>query len=79
MWQRKTVYSLFILWFVDHKIITCENKTDGTTSTKYINNTTIAGTTKDNKYNAVTFDVKAGKTYQVYTNGGTRKIVWYSI
>lgn len=67
------VLTLYLM-FVDHKIITCENKTDGTTSTKYINNTTIAGTTKDNKYNAVTFDVKAGKTYQVYTNGGTGRL-----
>ena len=71
--KKDGVLTLYLM-FVDHKIITCENKTDGTNSTKYINNTTVAGTTKDNKYNAVTFDVEAGKTYQIYTNGGTGRL-----
>lgn len=62
------------LMFVDHKLITCENKTDGTKAAKYINNTEIAGTTQANQYAAVTFDVKAGKTYEFYTNGGTGRL-----
>lgn len=62
------------LMFVDHKLISCENKTTGETSQKYINNTTIAGETKANQYAAVTFDVKAGNEYEIYTNGGTGRL-----
>ncbi len=62
------------LRFVDHKQITCENMTDGTMVQKYINNTEIAGTTQENKYEAVTFNVEAGKTYEFYTNGGTGRL-----
>ncbi|MBQ2669690.1 MAG: hypothetical protein IJG06_02835, partial [Clostridia bacterium] len=62
------------LMFVDHKLITCENKTDNTTATKYINNTTVAGTTQANQYAAVTFDVKDCKSYELYTNGGTGRL-----
>ncbi len=65
-----TVY----LMFVDHKLITCENKTDNQIATKYINNTAIEGTTKANQYAGVTFDVKAGKDYEIYTNGGTGRL-----
>ncbi len=67
------VLTLYLM-FVDHKLITCENTTDGVKTTKYINNTEIAGTTQTNYYNSVTFNVQAGKTYQVYTNGGTGRL-----
>ena len=62
------------LMFVDHKKITCENKSDKTKATKYINNTTVAGTTQANQYAAVTFEVKAGKEYEIYTEGGTGRL-----
>ena len=62
------------LMFVDHKLITCENKTTGEKSTKYINDTTVAGTTQENQYSGVTFNVKAGNDYEVYTNGGTGRL-----
>ncbi|MGN1115140.1 MAG: S-layer homology domain-containing protein, partial [Candidatus Ornithomonoglobus sp.] len=67
------VLTLYLM-FVDHKLITCENKTDNTSVQKYIDNTNVAGTTGVNYYNAVTFDVKAGNTYEVYTNGGTGRL-----
>lgn len=62
------------LMFVDTKLITCENKTDTTSAQKYINDTNIAGTTGTNLYSTVNFEVKAGNTYEVYTNGGTGRL-----
>lgn len=66
------VLSLY-LYFVGHKLITCENKTDNKMVQKYIDDTEIAGSS-ENTFGVVTFNVEAGKTYQVYTNGGTGQL-----
>ena len=77
--KESGVLTLYLM-FVDHKIITCENKTDGTMAQKYINDTEIAGETKANQYCPVHFNVEAGKEYELYTNGGTGRLfgVMYS-
>lgn len=67
------VLTLYLM-FVDHKLITCENKTDNNSVQKYINDTEIKGTTEANQYAEVHFNVTAGKTYQVYTNGGSGRL-----
>lgn len=59
--------------YVSTKVILLENKTDGTKQEKYIN-----GEKGDDNstrvYNAVEFDVEAGKTYELSTSGGNGRL-----
>ncbi len=62
------------LYFDNTKIITCENKTDGTKSEKYIEGEKASADKRANVFGEVTFNVEEGKTYEIYTNGGTGRL-----
>ncbi len=62
------------LYFDNTKIITCENKTDGTKSEKYIEGEKAGADKRANVFGEVVFNVEAGKTYELYTNGGTGRL-----
>lgn len=62
------------LYFDNTKLITCENTTDGTKSEKYIEGEKASSEQRTNVFGELTFDVEAGKTYALYTNGGTGKL-----
>lgn len=62
------------LYFDNTKVITCENKTDGTKSEKYIEGEKANADKRANVFGEVVFNVEAGKTYELYTNGGTGRL-----
>ena len=62
------------LMFDNTKLITCENITDGTQSQTYIEGEKADAANRGNRYNAVNFNVESGKTYRLYTNGGTGRL-----
>lgn len=59
--------------FVGNKLITLENLTDSTKVQKYIDGSSMAGTS-DNVYAALSFEVKAGNSYLFYSQGGTGRL-----
>lgn len=59
--------------FVGNKYITLENLTDSTKVQKYIDGSLTAGTS-DNVYAALSFEVEAGKSYLLYSQGGTGRL-----
>lgn len=61
------------LRFVGNKVIACEDAESGQIKQIYINNEIEAGSS-DNIYGTVTFDVEKGKTYKLYSQGGTSRI-----
>lgn len=62
------------LYFDNTKSITCENKTDGTKSEKYIEGEKADADSRANVFGEVVFNVEEGKTYELYTNGGTGRL-----
>lgn len=62
------------LYFDNTKIITCENKTDGTKSEKYIEGAKADEANRSSVFGEVVFNVEKGKTYEIYTNGGTGRL-----
>ncbi len=72
--KQDGILTLYLM-FVDHKKIELIDAASGSVlQTKYINDTDLPGETQSNQYNAVSFNVEAGNTYQFYTRGGTGRL-----
>lgn len=71
--KESGIMSMFLM-FDNTKLITCENMTDGTKSDVYIEGEKADSANRANVYGEVQFSVEAGKTYHLYTNGGTGRL-----